>query len=116
MGPARLAKLRIMITGAILAGGSGTRLRPILIGRPKVLAPVSGRPFLTYLLDQLSEAGIRKAVLCTGYLAEQVKSAVGERYGDLQILYSQEDRPLGTAGALGLALPLLDSEPVLVFN
>jgi D-glycero-alpha-D-manno-heptose 1-phosphate guanylyltransferase len=116
MGFAGLEKLRSVITGVILAGGSGTRLRPILSDRPKVLAPVGGRPFLFYLLDQLSEGGIRKVVLCTGYLAEQVKSVVGGRYRDLEILYSQEDRPLGTAGALGRALPLLDSDPILVFN
>ncbi len=105
-----------MITGAILVGGLGTRLRPVLSDTPKVLAPVGGRPFLTYLLDPLSAAGVRKVVLCTGYLAEQVHSAVGERYGDLQILYSQENQPVGTGGALRLALPLLESDPVLVMN
>ena len=105
-----------MITGAILAGGSGTRLRPILSDRPKVLAPVGGRPFLAYLLDQMVDAGIRKVVLCTGYLAGQVYSAFGDRYRDLRIWYSEEDRPLGTAGALAQALPLLDSDPVLVLN
>jgi D-glycero-alpha-D-manno-heptose 1-phosphate guanylyltransferase len=105
-----------MITGAILAGGFGTRLRPVLSDTPKVLAPVGGKPFLTYLLDQLSAAGVRQVVLCTGHLAEQVNAAVGERYGDLQVLYSQENQPVGTAGALRLALPLLESDPVLVMN
>jgi D-glycero-alpha-D-manno-heptose 1-phosphate guanylyltransferase len=105
-----------MITGAILAGGFGTRLRPVLSNIPKVLAPVGGRPFLTYLLEQLSAAGVRKVVLCTGYLAEQIRAVVGHRYGDLQILYSQENQPVGTAGALRLAHPLLESDPVLAMN
>ncbi len=105
-----------MITGAILAGGLGARLRPVLDDLPKVLAPIHRKPFITYLLEQLRAGGIRKVVLCTGYLAEQVKCAVGERYEDLQIQYSQEAQPLHTAGALRLALPLLDSDPVLVLN
>ncbi len=105
-----------MTTAAILAGGLGTRLRPVLSDTPKVLAPVGGRPFLTYLLDQLGVAGIRKVVLCTGYLGEQVQATIGERYRDLPILYSQENQPVGTAGALRLALPCLESEPVLVMN
>ncbi len=105
-----------MITGAILAGGFGTRLRPVLNDVPKVLAPVGGRPFLTYLLDQLSSAGILKVVLCTGYLADQIHTAIGSSYGQLQIVYSQEHQPVGTAGALALALPFLDSDPTLVMN
>lgn len=105
-----------MITAAILAGGLGSRLRPILRDGPKVLAPVAGKPFLTQLFNQLGAAGIRKVVLCTGYLAEQIKSALGEQYGSLRIHYSQETQPLGTAGSLRLALPLLDSDPVLVMN
>jgi D,D-heptose 1,7-bisphosphate phosphatase len=103
-------------TAAILAGGLGARLRPVLSDRPKVLAPVGGKPFLTYLLDQLRAGGIRKVILCTGYLAGQVKGAIGERYGDLQIHHSEEDQPLGTAGALRLARNVLDSDPVLVLN
>jgi len=105
-----------MITAAILAGGLGSRLRPVLIDRPKVLAPIAGKPFLIRLFNQLGAAGIRKVVLCTGYLAEQIKSTVGEQFGSLRIHYSQETQPLGTAGSLRLALPLLDSDPVLVLN
>jgi len=104
------------LTAAILAGGLGTRLRPVLFDGPKVLVAVNGRPFLAYLLDQLSDAGVRRVVLCTGYRGEQVREAFGERYGDLELAYSQESEPLGTAGALRLALPLLDTDPVLVLN
>jgi histidinol-phosphate phosphatase family protein len=105
-----------MTTAAILAGGLGTRLRPVISDRPKVLAPVNGRPFLAYLLNQLLEAGVRRVVLCTGYLGEQVRQIFGDRYGALSLVYSQESEPLGTGGALRLALPLLDSDPVLVMN
>jgi len=72
---------------------------------------------LSFLLDQLVTAGIRSVVLCTGYLGEQVKAAFGDSYGGaLQLVYSQEPSPLGTAGALRLALPLLTSDSVLVMN
>lgn len=104
------------VTAAVLAGGLGTRLRPVVDDRPKVLAEVRGRPFLTYLLDQLVTAGVGCAVLCTGYLGEQVQATFGAAYGRLRLIYSQERSPLDTAGALRLALPLLTSETVLVMN
>lgn len=104
------------ITAAILAGGLGTRLRAVVADRPKVLADVGGRPFLAYLLDQVADAGVRTVVLCTGYLGEQVQAVFGRIYGRLQLVYSQESSPLGTAGALRLALPLLQSETVLIMN
>ena len=63
-------------TAAILAGGFGTRLRGALADRPKVLAEVRGKPFLTYLLDQLSNAGMVHVVLCTGYMGERVKVGI----------------------------------------
>src|SRR4030067_1473868 len=104
------------ITAVILSGGHGTRLRSVVSGRPKVLSEVNSRPFIAYLLDQLSQAGVNKVVLCTGYLGEQVKATFGEYYKDITLLYSQERTTLGTGGALRLALPLLKSEPVLVLN
>ena len=104
------------ITAAILVGGLGTRLRPVVADRPKVLAEVNGRPVLSYLLDQVARAGVRRVVLCTGYLGEQVLAAFGPRYGPLQLGYSPEPAPLGTAGALRRALPMLQSDPVLVLN
>jgi len=104
------------ITAAVLAGGLGTRLREAVADKPKVLAQVNGRPFLAYLLDTLAGAGVRRAILCTGYLADQVRTAFGTEFGGVELLYSQEESPLGTGGALSLALPLLDSSPVLVLN
>ena len=106
----------VSVTATILAGGIGSRLRPVVADRPKVLATVRGRPFLAYLLDQLATAGIRQVVLCTGYLGEQVQAAFGAAYHGLHLVYSQEATPLSTAGALRLALPLLQSDPILAMN
>lgn len=104
------------VTAAILAGGMGTRLRPVIADRPKVLAEVLGRPFLSYLLDQVAAAGVESVVLCTGYLGERVRTTFGDSYSSLRLAYSQEAIPLGTGGALRRALPLLESDPVLVLN
>lgn len=104
------------LTVAILAGGLGIRLRSRVADRPKVLAEVHGRPFLSYLLDQLDNACLKDVVLCTGYMGEQVQTQFGSAYKGLNIAYSQEIKPLGTAGALRLALPLCHSDFILVLN
>lgn len=100
---------------AILAGGLGTRLSSVVRDRPKALAEVRGRPFLIYLLDQLADAGIRRAVLCTGHRGEQVEQ-LGDRYRGIRLVYSREHSPLGTAGALRLALSRVSSTLVLALN
>lgn len=100
----------------ILAGGMGTRLKPVVSDRPKVLAPVAGRPFLSILLDQIIRAGFKRVILCTGYMADQVEAEFGTRYKGLSIIYSKEDSPLGTGGALRHALPLISSELIMVMN
>jgi D-glycero-alpha-D-manno-heptose 1-phosphate guanylyltransferase len=105
-----------LTTTAILAGGLGSRLRPAVTGLPKALASVGARPFLVYLFDQLVAAGARDVVLCTGYLGDPIRIMFGASYGSLRLSYSQESSPLGTAGALRLALPLFKSSPVLVMN
>jgi D-glycero-alpha-D-manno-heptose 1-phosphate guanylyltransferase len=104
------------VSAAILAGGLGTRLRSVVVDRPKVLAEVAGRPFLAHLLDQLAAAGIRKTVLLTGYAADQVHATFGDRYAEITLKYSVESRPLGTGGALRLALPHLAESTVLLLN
>jgi NDP-sugar pyrophosphorylase family protein len=104
------------VSVAIIAGGLGTRLRPLVSNRPKALAEVGGRPFVTYLLDQVAYYGFRNVVLCTGYLGEQIEEALGESYGSLRLRYSREETPLGTGGCLQLAAPLLPSDSILVMN
>lgn len=104
------------ITAFILAGGKGTRLRSLVSGRQKVAAVVKGRPFVTFLLDQLIVNGIRHAVLCAGYLGNELKELLRESYGALCLTYSIEKEPLGTAGALRHAATHLTSDSVLVLN
>jgi len=104
------------LSAVILAGGLGTRLRGVVDDRPKVMAPVAGRPFITHLLDQLAASGIRQVTLCTGYLAECVQSELGDAYDGMQLRYSVEERPLGTGGALRLAVDGLAGDALLVLN
>jgi NDP-sugar pyrophosphorylase family protein len=104
------------ITAAILCGGLGTRLRSVVADRPKSLALVRGRPFLTYLLDRLAAASVGEVVLLTGYRADQVHDALGTTYAGMGLLYSEEPTPLGTAGALRWALPCLSGRTVLLLN
>jgi D-glycero-alpha-D-manno-heptose 1-phosphate guanylyltransferase len=103
-------------SAAILAGGMGTRLRPVVADRPKVLAPVHGRPYLTFLLDQLALALVEEVVLLTGFQAEQVRDALGETYAGMRLTYSEEPFPLGTAGAIRWALPQLFGPTILLLN
>jgi NDP-sugar pyrophosphorylase family protein len=101
MRPASSERKPMPKTALVLAGGLGTRLRPVLADRPKSLAPAAGRPFLYYVLEALSCQGIRHMTLCVGYLASQVQDYArdGQQWG-LEISYSLEQAPLGTAGAL----------------
>ena len=94
----------------ILAGGLGTRLRPLTEHTPKVMIPVNGKPFLLYQLELLKSQRINDIVLCIGYLGEQVRKFFGngESFG-IRIRYSEEKGELlGTGGALKQAQDLLD--------
>lgn len=104
------------IPALILAGGLGTRLQSAVPESQKVVAPVQRRPFLARLLDQLSAAGLRRAVLLTGHRADDVERALGAQYGSLRIEYSREASPLGTAGAVRLALKLVTKPTFLLVN
>ena len=90
-------------TGVILAGGLGTRLRPAIADGAKSAAPVGGHPFIHRLLDQLAGGGVDRIVLCTGYRAGDVEAAAGREHGGVPVVYSVEEQPLGTGGALRLA-------------
>lgn len=94
---------------AILAGGLATRLGDLTRNQPKSLVPVLGKPFLEYQFELLKRAGVSNIVLCIGHMGEQIQRRYGNgsRYG-VNIKYSLEDKPLGTAGALKNAGDLLD--------
>jgi NDP-sugar pyrophosphorylase family protein len=102
---------------AVLAGGLGTRVARSLGELPKILAPAGGRPFLDHLLDWLGGQGVRRVVLCLGHRAAPVLAHLqrAPRAG-IEIVCSVEKEPLGTAGALAHARPLLASDPVLAMN
>lgn len=92
----------------LLVGGLGTRLRSVVASTPKPLASVGDRPFVELLVRQLRYQGFRQLVLCTGYLAQEIEKQLGDGGAwDVAIEYSQEPGPLGTAGALKFAEPLL---------
>src|SRR6266480_3410683 len=94
---------------AILAGGLAKRLRPITETIPKALVTIAGAPFLAHQLRLLHFAGLRRIVICAGYLGEMIEAEIGDGASfDLRIEYSFDGpRLLGTGGALKRALPLL---------
>lgn len=100
----------------ILAGGFGTRLSTVVSDVPKPMAPINGRPFLEYLLDDLNEKGISRVILAVGYKKEIIKSHFKERYKSIDIVYSDEDIPLGTGGAIKKALTLAEAEDIFIIN
>ncbi len=100
----------------ILAGGEGTRLRPLTLGVPKPVVPVLDRPLLRYQLDLLARAGVTEVVFSIGYQPDKIQAVFGDgRSLGCRIRYAVEDRPLGTGGALKFAEPHLD-ETTVVFN
>jgi mannose-1-phosphate guanylyltransferase len=100
----------------ILAGGEGTRLRPLTSTVPKPVVPLVDRPFITYLLEWLKRHGVDDVVMSCGYMAAGVRNVLGEgtQFG-LRIRYVEEPRPLGTGGVVKFAEPLLD-ERFLILN
>jgi D-glycero-alpha-D-manno-heptose 1-phosphate guanylyltransferase len=106
------------IKAVLLVGGLGTRLRSVVPSAPKVLASVGKRSFLELLVGQLRSQGIRRLVMCTGYLADQIENEFGNGCAcDMAIEYSKEEQPLGTAGAVKRAQQYLQDVPdFLVMN
>ncbi len=92
------------LAAVLLVGGLGTRLRSVVPGMPKPLAPVGEKSFLHLLVRQLQSQGIRNLVMCTGYLSDQIEKELGDgRDWGVAISYSKELQPLGTGGAVKLA-------------
>ena len=100
----------------ILAGGFGTRLSHVVSNVPKPMAPVFGKPFLSYVIDRLIDSGIRRIVLATGYKHEVIENWFGANYNGAEIIYSREETPLLTGGAIVQAAHLLHSEDFVVLN
>jgi D-glycero-alpha-D-manno-heptose 1-phosphate guanylyltransferase len=106
----------VVTEAIVLAGGLGTRLRSVVSDIPKAMAPIAGQPFLAYLLQFLEAQGIARVVLAVGYRNDAIRGFFGSRYQGLKLVYSVEDEPLGTGGALLRALPHIDGAYSFVLN
>jgi mannose-1-phosphate guanylyltransferase len=104
------------VQALILAGGEGTRLRPLTSTVPKPVVPLVDRPFIAFMLDWLRSYGVDDVVMSCGHLASGVRNVLGDGSAfNVRLRYMEEPRPLGTGGALKLAEPLLD-ERFLMLN
>ncbi len=103
--------------GVIIAGGPGTRLRPLTYLRPKPIVPVVNKPFLEYQVELLHSHGIEEIIFCTNYMAEMIQGHFGDgsAFG-VKMRYAIEDVPLGTAGAVKNAEQYFDGDSLLIFN
>ena len=100
----------------VLAGGFGTRLRQVVADVPKPMAPIADRPFLEILLGSLARKGFSQVVLSLGFMAEKISDHFGARFAGMDIAYVVEETPLGTGGAIRLALDACTQDHVFVFN
>lgn len=100
----------------LLAGGFGTRLSHIVSDVPKPMAPVCGKPFLQYILDDLAQQGMQRVVLAVGYKADCIQRFFGNSYCGMQLVYSLEDKPLFTGGAIKKALSVCAEPNVFILN
>src|SRR5919198_4547750 len=91
----------------ILAGGEGTRLRPLTTTVPKPVVPLVDRPFIRFMIDWLGRHGVDDVVMSCGHLASGVRNVLGDGSAlGIKLRYVEEPRPLGTGGALKYAEPL----------
>jgi dTDP-glucose pyrophosphorylase/CBS domain-containing protein len=110
-----VSKSDLPLHAVVMAGGLGTRLRPLTEDLPKPMLPVGGRPLLEHIIKQLQQAGIRRINVTTYYKPEKIIEYFGDgRSFGVELSYVNEDRPLGTGGGLGL-IPV-PQEPQLVIN
>lgn len=100
----------------ILVGGLGSRLKDVVKGTPKPLAEISGKPFLTWVLDFLAKQGISRVVLATGYMSEKIKNTIGLSWGSMTVDYVFEEELLGTGGAIKNALQHIKNNSFFILN
>src|ERR1017187_8088006 len=91
----------------ILAGGLGTRLRPVIQDLPKPMAPVNGKPFVHYIFQYLVKQQVSEVILSVGFKHETIREFFGSEYAGIKIQYSVEDEPLGTGGGIKQAFDLI---------
>lgn len=102
----------------ILAGGLGTRLRSVVSEVPKCMAPVSGKPFLWYLLKYLTRYDVNRVILSVGYLREVIFKWIDEVKGEFpfEFDYAVEEEPLGTGGGIKLAMSKVKGDEAVILN
>ncbi len=100
----------------ILCGGLGTRLREVVSDVPKPMAPINGVPFMKLQLDRLSNFNVNKIVFATGYKKDIIRDFFGDNYRGMDIVYSEEEEPLLTGGAMKQALRFIDDDYAVVMN
>ncbi len=100
----------------VLAGGLGTRLRSVVSDLPKPMAPIGDKPFLEYILKYLQKNGIIRVILSVGYKWETIREYFGDKFENIELMYSVEDEPLGTGGAIKKAMSHIKSEQVYIIN
>jgi mannose-1-phosphate guanylyltransferase len=91
------------VQALVLAGGEGTRLRPLTYTTPKPVLPLAGRPFLSFMLDWARGHGVDEVILSCGFLSDGVRRVLGDIYDGMRLRYVVEEEPLGTAGPVRLA-------------
>lgn len=100
----------------VLAGGKGTRLAGVVPNLPKPMAPIAGHPFLRYLLQSLQQQGFTRVILSIGHLAAEIHNGFAHWDGPLEIVFYEENEPLGTGGAIRAAMSMAKNESVFVLN
>lgn len=100
----------------VLAGGFGTRLAHVVPDVPKPMAPVCGKPFLSYILSDIAKKGIERVVLAVGYKKECIECFFGNCFEGMGLVYSPESEPLLTGGAIRQAAALCAADEVFVMN
>jgi mannose-1-phosphate guanylyltransferase len=91
------------VQALVLAGGEGTRLRPLTYTTPKPVMPLAGRPFLSFMLDWARSHGVDEVIMSCGFMSDEVRQVLGDIYDGMRLRYVVEDEPLGTAGPVRLA-------------
>lgn len=100
----------------VLAGGLGTRLRSVLPDLPKCMAPINGTPFLSYLIDHLTTQGVTKFIFALGYKSDEFIHFLNTKLPNTNFSIIIEDEPLGTGGAIKLAMSKANTKDIIALN
>jgi MurNAc alpha-1-phosphate uridylyltransferase len=103
-------------TAMVLAGGLGTRMRPLTEDRPKAMIPVAGKPLIDHTLDRLAEVGVERAVVNVHHFADMVEDHLAKRIAPKVVISDERAGLLDSGGGIAKALPLLGAEPFYVAN